>query len=141
MKRLIEQMIKFGLVGILCFLIDFCIYTACNAAGLPYLISGFAGFTVSVIVNYVLSMKYVFERRDDLSKKKEFTAFVVLSIGGLILNEVLLYIGIDGVYMHSVLLKSVMRQGMAETIVKLGATAVVMIYNFATRKLILEKKR
>lgn len=134
-------MIKFGFVGVLCFLIDFCIYTVCNAAGLPYLVSGFAGFTVSVIVNYVLSMKYVFERRQDLSKKKEFTVFVVLSIGGLILNEVLLYLGVDGIYMHSALLQSVMRQRMAETVVKLGATAVVMIYNFVTRKLILEKRR
>lgn len=140
MNRLIEQMIKFGFVGVLCFLIDFCLYKGCNAAGIPYLLSGLIGFTVSVVVNYILSMKYVFERREDLSRKKEFTAFVILSIGGLILNEVLLYVGVDGIYMHSAALRSLMKQNIAETVVKLGATAVVMIYNFVTRKLILEKR-
>lgn len=140
MRHLMDQIIKFGFVGVLCFFIDFGLYKICNAAGVPYLISGFIGFTVSVIVNYVLSMKYVFERRGDMSRQKEFVIFVVLSIVGLGLNELLLYIGIDGIYLNSLALQNLFSTGMAETLVKLAATAVVMIYNFVTRKIFLEKK-
>lgn len=140
MKKLIEQLVKFGLVGVLCTIIDFGVYTVCNLIGIPYLISGFAGFTISVIVNYVLSMKYVFERRDDMSKQREFVIFVILSIVGLVLNEILLYIGIDGIYMHNVQLQTLFSETAAQLLVKLGATAIVMIYNFVSRKILLEKK-
>ena len=140
MKHLMAQLVKFGLVGVLCFFIDFGLFTVCNAVGVPYLISGFVGFTVSVIVNYVLSMKYVFERRDNMSRKREFIIFVILSVIGLVLNEALLYIGMDGVYYRVAILQDTLSVSMAQTIVKLVATAIVMIYNFVTRKIFLEKK-
>lgn len=140
MKHLCDQIIKFGFVGVLCFIIDFGLYKACNYIGVPYLLSGFIGFTVSVIVNYLLSMKYVFQRREDMSRQSEFGIFVILSIVGLVLNEILLYLGIDGIYMRLQFLQDLMTQSMAETIVKLIATAIVMVYNFVTRKIFLEKR-
>ena len=140
MKHLISQLVKFGLVGVLCFFIDFGLFTLCNAVKIPYLISGFIGFTVSVIVNYVLSMKYVFERRENMSKQREFIIFVILSIVGLGLNELLLYIGMDGIYYHVAALQNSLSVTLAQTLVKLLATAIVMIYNFITRKIFIEKK-
>ena len=81
MKNLLAQIAKFGVVGVLCFFIDFGLYTISNvifrATGFAaaftyyYLIAGLIGFSVSMIVNYLLSMKYVFERRDNLKKKKK----------------------------------------------------------------------
>ena len=79
MGKIIQQFLKFGVVGALCFVIDTGLYTICNFIGIPYLISGVIGFSVSVVVNYLLSMKYVFVRRDDLSRKKEFTIYLILS--------------------------------------------------------------
>ena len=92
MKKLIDQILKFGVVGIISFIVDFVITMAVSTglrqgAGMgtsqAALIGAFFGFVVSVIVNYILSMKYVFERRDDLDRKKEFIIFVVLSVFGL----------------------------------------------------------
>lgn len=140
MKKLIEQIVKFGLVGVLCTLIDFACYTGCNLIGIPYLISGIVGFTVSVIFNYILSMKYVFERREDISRRKEFIVFVILSVIGLVLNEFLLYICVDLVYIQVSWLQELFNRDIAEIVAKLCATVVVMIYNFVSRKLILEKK-
>ena len=78
-KKLIAQIMKFGVVGLISFIVDFSIYTIiCNVMGISYLIAGFAGFTISVIVNYILSMHFVFESRNDLSKTKEFIIFVFL---------------------------------------------------------------
>ena len=140
MGNLLNQIVKFGLVGVLCTLIDFACYTGCNLIGIPYLISGVIGFTVSVIFNYILSMRYVFVRREDISRKREFIVFVVLSVIGLLLNEFLLYVCVDLVYMQVVLLQDMFNRNVAEIVAKLCTTVVVMIYNFVSRKLILEKK-
>lgn len=140
MRNIIEQIIKFGLVGVLCTFIDFACYTGCNLIGIPYLISGIIGFTVSVIFNYILSMRYVFVRREDISRRREFVIFVILSVIGLLLNEVLLYICVDMFYMQMSWLQGMFNRDVAENVAKLCATVVVMVYNFVSRKLILEKK-
>lgn len=139
MKQLIVQFIKFSFVGGLCFCIDFGLYALCNYIGIPYLISGMIGFTVSVIVNYILSMQFVFEGRDDLSKTREFILFVILSIIGLGLNELLLYLSVDQVYAKSEWLTGLISERIMEMIAKIIATAVVTIYNFVTRKAFLER--
>lgn len=140
MKNLVEQIVKFGLVGVLCTLIDFACYTVSNLMGIPYLISGVIGFTVSVIFNYILSMRYVFVRREDISRKREFVVFVILSVIGLLLNEFLLYVCVDLIYIQISLLQDMFSRNVAKIVAKLCATIVVMIYNFVSRKLILEKK-
>ncbi|MDE6912128.1 MAG: GtrA family protein, partial [Lachnospiraceae bacterium] len=97
MKKLLEQIIKFGFVGVLCFLIDFAISTGLfhllnniTSRNIATAVGGFFGFTISVVVNYILSMKFVFERKEDLSRKKEFVIFLILSVIGLGINEAIL---------------------------------------------------
>ena len=148
MKSLLAQIAKFGVVGVICFLIDFGIYTILNlifrTVGLDqvftsyYLISQLCSFIISVTVNYILSFKYVFRRREDMSKQKEFIIFVILSAVGLVINEIVLYIGMDMVYTGWAWLHELLSQTLAETFFKLFATAVVMVYNFITRKIFLE---
>ena len=71
MKNLLNQIIKFGIVGLLCFLIDFGITTGfTNLMGIHYLISKFLGFVVSAVVNYLLSIKFVFTQKKEMDKKK-----------------------------------------------------------------------
>ncbi|MBQ6634776.1 MAG: GtrA family protein [Lachnospiraceae bacterium] len=140
MTKLIQQFLKFGVVGVICFFIDTGLYTICNFIGIPYLISGVIGFSVSVVVNYLLSMKYVFVRRDDLSRKKEFTIYLILSIIGLILNELILFVCVDVIYGNWSWLRSFMHPRAAEILAKIGATGIVMVYNFVTRKIFMERR-
>lgn len=148
MKKLFNQIIKFGLVGGLCFVIDFAIsflgakflrdvFNAGtdNAA----LIAAFFGFVISVIVNYILSMKFVFKRKENMARRKEFIIFLFLSIIGLLINEVI----IKG----SMVIASNWFTDLYEKYpdfitagAKIVATAVVMVYNFVTRKIFLESK-
>ena len=66
-------MIKFGFVGAISFVVDMGVFTLlCNVLEWNYLFSGICSFVVSVIVNYILSMKYVFQPREDTSKIREF---------------------------------------------------------------------
>lgn len=148
MKKLYAQIAKFGVVGVICFLIDYFIYVGANAlfemtgiAGIfpkYYLVSAFLGFSISVVVNYLLSMKYVFVRKEDISRQKEFIIFLILSVIGMGVNELCLYVGIDLIYGHWRWLRSIMGEDFAKNIFfKFGATGVVMVYNFITRKIFL----
>ena len=128
MRKFIEQMIKFGFVGFLCFFIDYGIMVLLTAvAGFVYLVSSACSFTVSVIVNYILSVTFVFETDKEKSRIKEFIVFVFLSIIGLGINQLCMWFGVELLHISYL-------------IVKIGATAVVMVYNFISRKLIIERK-
>ena len=140
MKLLVMQFMKFGVVGTICFFIDFSLYTLCNFIGCSYLISGIIGFSISVIVNYLLSMKYVFVRRTDISRTREFIAFLILSIIGLGLNELILYICVDVIYKNWIFLQNLYGDRISEILAKIVATGIVMIFNFITRKKFLENK-
>ena len=126
MRKLIEQFMKFGVVGFIAFLIDYGLLALCTEVfGINYLISATIGFTVSVVFNYLASMRYVFTHKEDMSRRREFIIFVVLSIIGLIINNACLWAGVELLGWHYLL-------------VKIGATAIVMIWNFVTRKIFLD---
>ena len=125
MKKLINQILKFGVVGGIAFVIDYGIlFLLAKVIGLNELISAAISFIVSLTFNYFLSTKWVFEAKKQTPK--EVIIFVLLSVVGLGINEILIYLGTK-------------KLGIDIMIVKLFATAIVMVYNFITRKLILEK--
>ena len=129
MIELIKQLIKFGFVGGICFVIDYGVMVLLTeVAGMEYLLSCGISFTVSVIANYLLSMKFVFERKETLDRRVEFIIFVIMSVIGLGLTELLMWVFVDKADIHYMISKIVV-------------TAIVMVYNFVTRKLFLEKKK
>lgn len=125
---------KFGVVGGIAFAVDYGIMVFLTEVfGVQYLYSSCISFCVSVIVNYLLSMKYVFDGRDDIKKQTEFIAFIILSVIGLGINQVVMYLVAD------IWLKNKIDR--AYLIAKFIATFVVMIWNFVSRKIFLEKKQ
>ena len=135
-KQLIVQLIKFSIVGVIAFCIDYgTMVLLTEVFGVYYLVSSTISFVVSVIFNYIASMRYVFaDKRTDLSTAVKFIVFVALSAVGLLINQVLMWAGVECIpwpaefYSHAYML------------VKLFATAVVMVWNFITRKLFYEKE-
>ena len=128
MINLIKQIIKFGIVGGMCFVIDYgLLIFLTEVISINYLISSGISFSVSVIVNYILSLKYVFETDKKNNKVKECLIFIGLSIIGLGINQVSMWLCVDKLKIFYM-------------IAKIAATIIVMVYNFVTRKLILEKK-
>ena len=125
MQKLLAQIAKFGVVGVIAFVIDYGLLALLTEVfGVNYLVSATISFTASVVFNYVASMHYVFTRRDDISRRREFTIFVILSAIGLVINEIIMVIGVN-VLGDSALMV---------TITKLVATAIVMVWNFVSRK-------
>ena len=132
---------KFGIVGIIAFFIDFGVFKLLSGVfGVHYLVANFFGFTISLIFNYIASMTFVFERKENADKRAEFVIFTVLSVIGLLLNELIIFLCIEGIYLKIPALTAHMSRQWAETFGKIVATGIVMVYNFITRKIFLEKK-
>jgi putative flippase GtrA len=120
-----EQILKFGVVGVLATLIDYgLLMLLSQLLHVDAVIAAGISFTASLVFNYLASMRYVFTRRDDISRGREFAVFVVLSLAGLALNQLCMWAGVA-------LLGS---GALAVTVSKVFATAVVMVWNFLSRK-------
>lgn len=126
MGKLVAQFMKFGVVGIIAFVIDYGLLALLTEAfGVNYLVSATISFTVSVVFNYLASMRYVFTHKEGMSRRREFVIFVVLSVIGLAINNLCMWAGVELLGIHYL-------------ITKIAATAIVMIWNFITRKIFLD---
>ena len=127
-KELFGQFLRFAGVGTVSFFIDYATMVLLTEVfGVPYLVSTTVGFIVSVVFNYLASMRFVFTHKEEMSRKREFAIFVALSAVGLGLNDVLMWVGTSAV-------------GIDYRITKVIATAVVTLYNFVSRKLLLDAR-
>lgn len=125
--RIFKQLLKFGVVGGIAFIIDYSVLFICTEfIGIYYLVSSLISFLVSTIFNYIASIRWVFDVNQEKSKQKNFVLFLVFSVIGLGLNQIIMWFGVDILHVYYML-------------VKIGATAIVMVFNFITRKIFLEK--
>ena len=70
-------------------------------------------------------MRNVFSHKEGMSRRREFIIFVVLSVLGLGLNNFCMYAGVEFFHIHYL-------------VTKIGATVIVAIFNFVTRKIFLD---
>lgn len=124
--NLLIQIFKFGIVGVVATLIDFIfLYLLKDICNLPLILSNTLSFSISVVYNYIASMTFVFNVDESKSKSKNFVIFVLCSIIGLMLNNLIVYIVTDVADIYHMISKVI-------------ATIFVMIFNFVTRKKFLE---
>lgn len=161
MSKLFKQILRFGVVGGISFVVDFIITNVVALlmrnvgfeATIAAMAGALVGFVISIIVNYLLSMHWVFVRKDDMNRGKEFFIFVILSVIGLGLNELIILgcmylinnVGWCGAFTQWCLdivnhFFDMTFDGVATAGSKIIATGVVMVFNFVTRKIFLEKK-
>lgn len=127
-KKLFTQIFRFLIIGGTAFVIDYALlYILTEYFDIYYLISSTISFIVSLIFNYIASIKWVFETKEEDSQTKKFTIFITLSIIGLGINQLIMWTLSDLLTIYYMISKIV-------------ATAVVMCWNFITRKIFLEKK-
>ncbi len=125
-ENLLIQIFKFGIVGVIATVIDFgFLYIFKEFAHINTIIANTLSFCISVIYNYIASVKWVFNVNKEKNPKKNFILFIVFSVIGLILNDAIMWVCTDKLNIHYLIAKVI-------------ATALVMIFNFVTRKKFLE---
>ncbi|MGN0614509.1 MAG: GtrA family protein [Porcipelethomonas sp.] len=120
---------RYCFVGGIAFVVD---YGVCAAAfmmmgeGTVSTVIGTAlGFIFGIIVNFLLSKKFVFTEDAKTGAKGEFVWYTVIGIIGLGINEVLMLVCTDWVF------------SMNQYISKIIVAIIVLIYNYAARKIFL----
>ena len=145
--QLFMEIVRFGVVGVLATVVDMVamgvvlylfepslyphFYNVWYGGGEPStlatVIGTGTGFVLGLIVNYFLSVLFVFSEKGKSKSVYGFTVFAILSAIGLGIHLVGMYIGYDLL-------------GINEWIVKIILTAIVMVYNYVSKKLLLFKK-
>ena len=144
---LFMEIVRFGVVGVLATVVDMVamgvvlylfkpslyphFYNVWYGGGEPSTLATVVGtgtgFVLGLFVNYFLSVLFVFSEKGKSKSVYGFTVFAILSAIGLGIHLVGMYIGYDLL-------------GINEWIVKIILTAIVMVYNYVSKKLLLFKK-
>jgi len=115
-------MFRYIFVGGTAFVVDFFfLYFFSDFCGIHYLISGILSFIISVLVNYIMSTKWVFNQDNIENKELEFNLFLLISAIGLVFTEILLWLFTDIFGLHYLLSKII-------------AAIIVMFWNFIARR-------
>lgn len=123
------QLFRYLFVGGAAFLVDYgLLVLLTEVCGLHYLVSATISFIAGLIVNYLLSTSWIFRKSKMENKWAEFIIFSIIGVVGLLLNNLLLYLFTDLAHIHYM-------------ISKLITTAIVMLWNFGARKIILFNKK
>ncbi|MFD0704724.1 GtrA family protein [Alloscardovia venturai] len=138
MKKLIAQIAKFGVVGIIAAVIDFGVLNLLVALfHMNATVASTISFVVSLVFNYLASMKYVFVHRKDMARWMEVVIFIFSAIVGLLINDWIIWMS------TTVILPAGSVPGDTTYAVftnggKIVATVVVAIWNFVIRKWLLD---
>ena len=121
-----EELFKFLIAGGSCFIIELIIlYSLTEFIGFNYLTSSAIAFTIAVVINYIMCVRWVFET----NKKQTLTTkliFITTSLAGLGINQLCMWLFVEFLDVYYML-------------AKIFATAIVTIWNFITKRLALKR--
>ena len=131
-KSLMGQFLRYLVTGGFAFVADFGLFALClYGFGWHYLLANLVGLVAGLVLNYLMSVLWVFTACKRILKTQkgiEFVLFALVGIAGVGINQVLMYLMVDGL-------------GLNEMLSKMVAAVLVLMWNFGARKLILFKKR
>jgi len=88
--------------------------------GLNYLLVAATGFVLATCVNYVLSVRFAFTSGIRFGRSMEIALVYLVSLVGLVINQGVLYVGIELI-------------GVEMVLCKLIATGLVFVWNYGVR--------
>lgn len=127
-QKILAQLAKFVIAGVITTAIDWAVYfSLVHFLLFNPLIAQLFSFTASTAISFYINTLWVFDTTKSKTRRRLIAEFFFFSFCGLAITEVMLYAFIDVMQMNYMLAKVI-------------ATAVVMVFNFVTRKMFLEDK-
>ena len=116
------QLFRYLFVGTTAFVFDFTIlFLLTSKLHVPYLVSTTLAFLVGVTINYLLSILWVFNTKESINRKKQFTLFLIVAVIGLILTDLFMWLLTDKAHFFYLVSKIV-------------TTVIVYFWNFLGRR-------
>ena len=140
MNEKLKETLRFVITGGFCFLVEFiCLVLLRDTVGLDTLIATPIAFLISVAVNYLLCVRWVFTGAKEQNAAGK-AGFLITSVMGLLLNELLMLLfrvlfGEDAVILTIFSFTVTMYM-----VNKALATLIVMVWNYFTKRAILKRK-
>lgn len=126
-SNIFTQMFRYVIVGGISFVVDYgLLFVFTEWFHFHYLISATLSFIAGLIVNYSISVRWVFQNSKLNNKSAEFTVYGIIGVIGLFLNNTLMFVFTDFLHLHYM-------------ISKLVSAMIVLVWNFAGRRIILFK--
>ena len=115
------KVVRYFFVGGIAALVDFGSFVfLIEVLRLGWFWAALIGFVLATAVNYLLSVRHVFESGIRFSRRHEIALVFLVSALGLLLNQTMLYLLID-------------QQALNVFVAKVLAMAVVFVWNFMAR--------
>lgn len=123
------KIVRYFVVGGMAATVDVgCFFLFTSIAGIWWFQSALASFTLATLVNYFLSIKYVFKSGVRFQKHHELMLIFLVSGTGLVINQLILWVLIESV-------------GVNMLVSKLTATALLFFWNYGLRKSVVFSER
>lgn len=134
-KTIIFEFFRYLLVGGIAFIVDsgvlalFKEFVLTGGSSVELVFCTAAGFIAGLIANYVLSLIFVFRKKDNNGNAKSFKGFITFTVVGLIglgLTELGMYVGVFVFNWHYLL-------------TKILVAGLVTVWNYVGRKVLVFK--
>lgn len=129
------EFVRYLVVGGLSFVVDFATLFICQQYVFPenspetLYLSTAIGFITGLIVNYILSLVFVFTDEKQATKGRDFKSFFIfamIGVIGLLLTELGMHLGVNVLNFNYLFIKCIV-------------TGFVLIWNYGARKIIIFK--
>ena len=138
MNNRLNEIIKFAFTGGVCFLIEYAALIVLKEwLRLPVVAATPIAFLISVVFNYLLCVKWVFDGAKEGSRKAQI-GFAVTSVMGLFLNWAIMW-ALTALYGEDAVLLSLFGIDLKVYMLnKVIATGLVMVWNYFTKRWLLK---
>lgn len=137
--HILVQFFRYTFVGGAAFLIDFTILFLLTTTSFfthYYLLAATISFIAGLCLNYALSVRWVFNKRNIQNQKLEFILFAVIGLIGLLLNAFFIWFFTEIAFIRFIPVES---KQLRIVLSKILSTGFVYIWNFTARKFLLFK--
>jgi len=123
------QLFRYLFVGGVSFVVDSAALYVITEMGVHYLVSGALAFVLGLCANFALSKLLVFSQRNKGKEKvKEIFGFVLITVTGLGITELLMWLFTEKLSLYYMLSKII-------------AAVIVLFWNFIMKKTVLYKQK
>ena len=114
---------KYACVGGVCTILDLAVFAIfAKALNYHYVLVSSTGFALATLLNYLLCIRFVFQSGRRFSRRSEIVSLYVVSLIGLLLNQVVLVLFVE-MFRTEMLLSKIL------------ATGAVFLWNYFSRSI------